>query len=257
MISLLRLIVFVTLLCLLAVGCSRQESGTAQAPTPTARQPSKTLSDPLTDQEVRTFLAVLETLPGKAAPEFLPLSQVTASDRLTAAQLADLYRQEFRAMFDAARHGGRWRKSDQLMETFADNEVTPEDFAALMIRMSCAVAAGKINSQIDLRQVSANADAQVARLVQDIGRLDRALRTKEVIAARRQALDMLQNYVAYSEFTRILQQVPAASLEVVARHRPQLDGHLPQTGNLEQFEQTIEPQIVPTSFEQNPSTSAR
>ena len=198
------------------------------------------------------FLDVLETLPGQQAPEFEPLSQATADERSSAASLVEVYRQEFRAMFDASRHGARWRNDETLMATFTQNDVTPEDFAALMIRMSCAIAAGEISPEVDLREVAAGADAQVARLVEDINRLDAAPRTPQAVDERRQALESLQNFVAFSEFTTILREVPEASREVVARHRSQLAGHLPQTGTVEQFERTIESKVVPTSFEQIP-----
>lgn len=250
----LRLLVFVMLLCLLALGCSRQQSETTQAPTPSAHQASSTLSDPLSEQEVRTFLAVLDTLPGNQAPEFEPLSQATVSDRLSAAQLVEFYRQEYRAMFDASRHGARWRKNDELMATFARHNVTPEDFASLMIRMSCAIAAGTISPQVDLNQIGANTDAQVAGLVKDITRMDAGPRTQDVVNGRRQAVELLQNYVAYSEFVRILQEVPPASRELVARHHSRLAGHLPQTGNLDNLEHASDPQVVPTSFDQGPAS---
>lgn len=246
----LRFVLLLILLCLLAVGCSRQQAAQSDAPTPSAHLPARQLSDPLTEQEVRLFLEVLETLPDQQAPEFEPLSQVTADERFSAARLTEVYRQEYREMFDASRHGARWRNDETLMATFAQHDVTPEDFAALMIRMSCAIAASAISPEVDLQQVSDNADAQVARLVEDINRLDAAPRTTQSVDYRRQALESLQNFVAFSEFTKILREVPAASREVVARHRSQLAGHLPQTGTVEQFERTIESKVVPTSFEQ-------
>jgi hypothetical protein len=250
----LRLLVFVLLMCLLPSGCSRQQSETSEAPTPTVHQPSTSFSDPLTEQEIETFLTVLDSLPGKQAPDFEPLSQATASERYSPAQLVEVYRQEYRAMFDAARHGARWRKSDKLMATFARHHVTPEDFASLMIRTSCAVTAGAIGPQVDLRRVSVNADAQVARLVENITRLDAAPRTQDVVEQRREALDALQNFVAFSEFTRLLQDVPAASCEMVARHRARLDGHLPQTGGIEALQRAINSRIVPAGYEQAPGT---
>jgi hypothetical protein len=250
----LRLLVFVMLMCLVALGCSRQQSDATQAPTPTSHQPSTTLSDPLSEQEVQTFLAVLEALPGNQAPEFEPLSQATASDRLSAAQLVEVYRQEYRAMFDASRHGERWRQSDELMATFARHNITPEDFASLMIRMSCAIAAGAMSPQIELNRICDHADAQVARLVEDITRRDAGPRTQDAVDYRRQAAESLQNSVAYSEFVRILRDVPPASREMVARYHSRLAGHLPQAGTVEGLKRTLDSQIVPTGFEQTPAS---
>lgn len=250
----LRLLVFVLLLCLLPAGCSREQSQTSEAPTQSVHRPSTTLGDPLTEQELETFLAVLDALPGKQAPEFEPLAQATASDQYSANQLVEVYREEYRAMFDASRHGARWRKNDEMTKTLSRYDVTPEDFAALMIRTSCAVTAGAISPQVDLRRVSADADAQVARLVEHLTGLDDAPRTPDVVERRREALEALQNLVAFSEFTRILQNVPAASLELVARHRSRLAGHLPQTGSMEGLEQAINSQIVPAGFEQDPAS---
>jgi hypothetical protein len=250
----LRVLVFVLLVCSLPVGCSREQSETTEAPTPSDHRPSTTFRDPLTEQELQTFLTVLETLPGKQAPEFEPLSQSAASNRYSAAQLVEVYRHEYRAMFDASRHGARWRKDDGLMATFTRHDVTPEDFAALMVRMSCAITAAAIDPQTDLHGLSANADDQVARLVETISRLDAAPRTQDVIEHRREALDALQNFVAFSEFTRLLQDVPSASRELVARHRSRLAGHLPQAGSIEALERAINSQIVPAGFEESPAS---
>lgn len=244
-----RLLSALALFCALTVGCAQQESP-SDAPTPSVRRPATTLGDPLTDEEIRTFLNVLQSLPNQRAPEFEPLSQVTASERMTASQLVDVYRQEYRAMFDASRHGERWRKSAGLMSTFSQHHVKPEDYAALMIRISCAITANTISQDVDLSETSAKADAHIDQLVNQIKQLDQSARTPTSAELRLQALESLQNLVAFSEFTRVLVDVPDDSCRVVARYRDRLAGHLPKPGHIDRFERTIESQVVPTSFQQ-------
>lgn len=237
---------------LLIVGCgSGGES--VDAPTPTVHMPSQSLDDPLTEDEVATFLKVIDDLPGGTVPEFEPLSQVTASDRLRAEQLADIYRQEYRAMFDASRHGERWRKDGRLMQTFERFHVEPEDFAALMIRMSCAVAANAISSRVDLSAASERAEDQLRQTISRIDRIDAAPPTADRQPRRQPLLEALQELVALSEFSRILVNVPQASRDVIARRRGELLQHLPETGSVELFERTVESEIVPTSFQRVPA----
>ena len=237
----------VCLTILLLGGCGRDE-GAGDSPTPVVHRPSTSLDDPLRDEEVSTFLRVVEDLPGKEVPSFEPLSQVTASDRMSAEQLVDVYRQEYRAMFDASRHGERWRKDRQLMETFGRHRVSPEDFASLMIRMSCAVAANAINSRVNLSETSSRADEQLLQTISRIDRLDTAPPTAQRQQQRQPLLEALQELVALSEFGRILAGVPAESRDVIARHRTDLVRHLPETGSVELFERTEESEILPTSF---------
>ena len=86
-------------------GCG-VESPQGDAPTPMLRAAKHGLSDPITQRDVETFLTIVGELPGERPPEFDPLSQATVTDHLSAHQLADVYRQEYRAMFDASRQRG-------------------------------------------------------------------------------------------------------------------------------------------------------
>jgi len=210
---------------------------------------ARTLREALTEDEVRTFLHVLQSFPDQTAPEFEPLSQVTASERMTADQLVDIYRQEYRAMFDAARHGERWRKSDELMSTFSQHDVMPEDFASLMIRISCAITANTISPDLDLTQTTSKADREIDQLVEKIDRMDQLSSSPANAELRLQALGSLQNLVAFSEFTRVLIEVPDDSRRVVAKYRDRLAGHLPKSGHIDHFERTIESQVVPTNYQ--------
>lgn len=228
-------------------GCS-EENSNSQAPTPTAYRASRDFQDPLTEREISRFLTVVRSLPDGCLPEFEPLDQGTARKGTSASHLADIFRQEYRAMFDAARHGQRWRRQETLVAVFDHHGTTPEDFASLMIRLSCAVAASTLSSDVDLAVVTERADRQVASLIRRIDNLDSVAQSPSRFELRGQLLDSLQQYVAFSEFARLLSEVPKESLAVVSRYHAQIAAYLPRSGSIEGFERTIESSVVPTSF---------
>jgi hypothetical protein len=249
MISSLRSRAVLSTLSLLALaGCSG-EPPALSAPTPVAAHPAKSLADPLTEQEARRFLEILDSLPDGKVPAFEPLAQATALKSMSGAQLVRIYRQEYRAMFDAARHAQRWREDPELMAVLAEHQTTPEDFASLMIRMSCAITAGTLSADVDLPLVQQKAEQQVKDLIAQVDRLQSGSRTPATIDARLQSLDALQEIVAFAEFARLLLEVPHENFAVVQRHRSRLIKYLPQAGSIENFERTIESSVVPTSFE--------
>lgn len=244
-----RPVLVVILLAGMLTGCNDADLA-IEAPTPSVRMPTRSIRDPLTEAEVQTFLSVLHALPDGQAPDFEPLSQATAREEMSASQLADIFRQEYRAMFDASRHGERWRSDKALMQVFAANGTSPEDFAALMIRMSCAITASTLSPEVDLTVAAEKAEAQVSDLIADVDYAGRGSRTPTAIMQRRESLEALQDLVAFSEFARILIDVPAESFAVVARHRSRLAEHLPHADSAERFERTIDSHIVPTGYHQ-------
>ncbi|MCA9076475.1 MAG: hypothetical protein KDA93_15725 [Planctomycetaceae bacterium] len=250
-------LVALTLLALsgLISGCSDSQSQSNEV-TPVARSQPASLSTPLTDTEIETFLNVAASMPDGELPKFMPLSKSTIDDRLPPETLINAYRLEYRSMFDATGQAIRWRRDSDFIRLLSALQTDPEEFASLMTRIGCAVASSTVMSQLNLEDASAKATEQLTRLCSQITALDEFAATNQVnpiaVNQRRQPLvDQLKSLVALLEFSRILSAVPEESRTVIDRHREQILAHLPSRGDLEMFERTLDAPavIVPASHE--------
>ena len=237
------------------VGCGDSQSQSIEV-TPVALSQPASLSTPLTDAEIETFLNVAARMPDGELPEFVPLSKSTIDDRLPPETLINAYRLEYRSMFDATGQATRWRRDSDLTRLLSELSTDPEEFASLMTRIGCAVASSTVMSQFNLEDASAKAGEQLAHLSSQITALDELATTKRVnpiaVTQRRQPLvDQLKSLVALSEFSRILSTIPEESRTVIDRHREEILAHLPNRGDLKMFERTLNAPavIVPASHE--------
>lgn len=239
----------------LIVGCSDSQSQSPEV-TPVARSQPASLSTPLTDAEIETFLNVAANMPGGELPQFAPLSKSTIDDRLPPTTLIDAYRFEYRSMFDATGQASRWRRDQELVQRLAEHQCDPEEFASLMTRIGCAIASSTVMSRFNLDDASAKASEQLAHISSQITALDELAATKRVnpiaVTQRRQPLvDQLKSLVALSEFSQILSTIPDESRSAINRHRDEILVYLPDRGELNMFERTLNAPavIVPASHE--------
>ncbi len=237
-------------------GCGGPEAVT-EPETPVAHRAATSFNTPLNEEEIRTFLEIVGDLPEGRAPEFAPLARAVVDDRLPAETLVTAYRQEYRRMFDPVEQGSRWRRDPELMAALTSRGVEPEEFASLMARLGCAVAAATVSSRLNLSEASAKSDQQLQAIVSRIGQWDNAAASGAAspfdVSQRRQPLvDQLKDLVALSEFSRLLLSIPDESRAVISRYQQELAVHLPQTDSLRLFERTLETDavIVPVNFQQ-------
>ncbi len=239
----------------LSNGCG-DSGGSAVELTPTARRQPASFTTPLTSADIQTVLNVADDMPEGKLPEFVPLAKSTIDDRMPAAKLIEAYRSEYRRMFDPVEQASHWRRDAQLTQTLAAHETTPEDFASLLTRIGCGVAASTVKSQFNLHDTSAKASEQLATITSQMDALDQHATNPRVrpvaIEQRRQPLvDQLKSLVALAEFSAILASVPPQTAEVIAQHRDALASLLPEGSELEMFERTLDAPavIVPVSHE--------
>ena len=245
----------VLLVLTLLSGCGGSEAVTEPS-TPVAHRAATSSDTPLSEEDVRMFLDIVRDLPEGKAPEFAPLARSAVDDRLSAETLVTVYRREYHRMFDPTEQGSRWRRDRELMKTLTLHGVEPEEFAILLTRMGCAVAAGTVSSRFNLTEASAKADQQLQTIISRIDEWDSraasgTASSTRVTQHRQLLVDQLKELVALSEFSRLLLSVPEESRTAIARHQQELAVYLPQTSDVGRFERTLDAEavIVPTNFE--------
>lgn len=83
----------------LTIGCSDSPENAVEV-TPVARRQPASLTAPLTPVDIRICLNVAAEMPEGKLPEFVPVGQSIIDDRMSAKQLIEAYRTEYRRMFD-------------------------------------------------------------------------------------------------------------------------------------------------------------
>ncbi len=251
-----RFLSFALSLLVFVCGCGGSEAVT-EPETPVAHRSATSFDTPLDEEEIRTFLEIVRALPEGRSPEFAPLPRSAVDDRLPSETLVTAYRQEYRRMFDPVEQGSRWRRDRELMAILTSRGIEPEEFASLMTRLGCAVAAGTVSSRLNLTAASAKSDRQLQAIISRIDKWDNAAASGAAtpldVSQRRQPLvDQLKDLVALSEFSRLLLSIPEESRVMIARHKQELAVHLPQADSLRLFERTLDTDavIVPVNFEQ-------
>ncbi|MFG0332554.1 MAG: hypothetical protein ACF8TS_04245 [Maioricimonas sp. JB049] len=249
---------FLILLC--ASGCG--ETATESVPAiPTAgseapQSSSPSMDAPLTDADVVTFLTVVKALPDGQVPPLRAKSLDVTGTVDSPAALAQAWRNEFRKRFDPEYHADLWADDEALQIVLAEHNLTPGEFASLVMRISFAMTSLAAESRLDVGELRTQSEQQLHSLVQKLAALDTAAQNDPSNAPlfrhrREQAARTLAEVVAVSEFGRLLQRVPAENRAAISRHREQLNATLPQGGNLAHFERTLESGtgIVPASHE--------
>ncbi|MCA9024514.1 MAG: hypothetical protein KDA86_04800 [Planctomycetaceae bacterium] len=239
----------------LTIGCSDSPENAVEV-TPVARRQPASLTAPLTPADIRICLNVAAEMPEGKLPEFVPVGQSIIDDRMSAKQLIEAYRTEYRRMFDPVEQARHWRSDEQLVQILTEQGTTPEEFASLLTRVGCGIAAHTMKSKLNLDEASAKASEQLAEIVLKMDAMDQQKANPRVspvaIAQRRQPLvDQLKSLVALSEFSAVLSSVPPQTTDVISQHWEALASLLPAGGELDMFERTLDAPavIVPASHE--------
>ena len=140
-----------------------------------------------------------------------------------------------------------------MRQALADCGLEPEPFAALLVKMSTAVVRESLGAEIDLAEQGRQADRAVASLCGQLDGLDGDPRLSPAVRnARAELLSaVLKESVAYREFVRLLEDVPAESVAAVARRADLLRRLMPATETLTAFEEKLKSQgqVMRASYE--------
>jgi len=223
------------LLLILAVsGCGAKSESpqTVQQIPVVQRDPaSANLSRPLTPAEIEQFLLIISQLPGGQAPEYLPVEFAGLTSGTTLPAQIEQYRQAIRRAISPARQAAQWQQQPLLRSHLEQTGCSMEEFADLMLRVSSAWSASVVTSQATSPDIQQGIQQQIEQLQLELQRPDAKGFEAE------QKLRILEELVAFSEFTRLLQQVPAESLLSISRARRELSQVMPESSWLNQATQ--------------------
>lgn len=239
-----------SLVFLAVPGC---EEGVSDLPEPLpVSGPLKTPADPLTAAELDRFLKIVQAHPQQRAPEFSPPDEdggVREEESVTA--LVAESRARYRKFFDPQRQGDVWAKDREWSRVLHQQGIAPAEFAALVARVSCAIARVRLEGRTDLPELSRLARQEIDQLSTQLNHVPRTLPQanhqifpsmsdpKSQMAVRAQALIQLSRDVALLEFSESLLRVPAENCALVKQYAAQLRPLLPQ-GRKDPFAELVE-----------------
>jgi len=192
---------------------------------------------PLEAEDISLFLSVIRHLPGQQPPEFVESDLIP----LQSAQQLDLavtqMRASIRHALTAERQVAAWDQQLELKRAFQSLAVAPLEFANLMLRISCAWSAWQVGQERPLDEARELLDFRISQLMQELH-----FYPAEESLDRKQLLEVLEELVMLSEFVRLLEQVPPASLQAVADAQAELRKVLPKTSLREEFAHYVDSQ---------------
>jgi hypothetical protein len=243
-------------------GCGSGESPVEKAPRRAVAIAAAETTQPLTEEDVDNFLALVEQLPKKAVPGFQTAAARRHPDGLNGRQLAAAYQREFEDAYRPAVQARRWQRNHDLTDALEEAQVDPEAMASLLVRLSSAVAREALDDRVDLKTLEKRTEAAIRRLCDqyddlpkgDPGQLSSVDKTR-----RERIIAAIQEAVAFRQFTHLLANVPQESLDVVTARREELASYLPVGETVAAFEKRSESaaMILQASHEEPAAPRAR
>lgn len=204
----------------------------------------KPLEEPLTDDEVQSFIELVRLLPDGKPPALTPVPGREGSKARTPEESVLAWRQEVRNALTVDTLMQGWAPRSTVQRALRERQVTPRALTSLMLRMSCAMAANAMGGS---RQVAAQrviADEKVESLVARIHQLERS-RAKP----SESLWEALGEAASLAEYLALLSEIPAESQQWVAAHQDELKSMLPVTSNLSASPESREDhRITPIQF---------
>lgn len=235
---------------LVGQGCSQTKTDSADASIPvqhTQSSPGSGTDSFLTPHEIALFLNVVRHLPDQQPPEFVESEVIPLKSTTNIEQAVQVTRASIRNAITAERQVTEWEQSLPLKRAFHELQVEPAEFARLMLKISCAWSAWQIRQERPLLEACEQLDARIAQLTLQAQHLPDFADPPE----ERELLGVLEDLVVLSEFLRLLEQVPAQSLQAVAQAQAELRRVLPESSLREEFARYLDAQsrILRAGFE--------
>ena len=222
-----------------AAGCADRTAPAPARTTPPARRLSvtaKPVTEPISDQEVRTFLNIVSHLPEGQVPEFNNLGDPPQLAGQPVREFVAELRRDYQQRLDADVQGRAWGADPFLSQTFRELEIDPAAFASLATRISVSHSALAIREKVPLAATRRDLVSRIESLISDL----EAPLPHVTDFTRRHHVGALREVVALYEFLTLLQQVPQESLQVVTEHRAPLEPLLPLAESIANFERREE-----------------
>lgn len=250
---------WILLACLLCQGCGESPAPTeAISSSEELRLPAdlaiteKPLHEPLTDDEVLSFIELVRSLPGRKPPEFSPVPGSDGPNTRTPEESVAAWRQAVRDALTVDTLMQGWAPRSTVRRALSEHHVTPRAFTSLMLRMSCALAADAMGGSRSVAAQRVLADEKVESLVAKFHQYDRTqTQPPESLT------DALGEAASLAEYLALLSSVPAESQMLVAEHQEDLQAMLPVATQLSASPESHEDhRITPVSFEE-PARNAK
>lgn len=250
----------VALVCLLLVGCN--ESPTPSEPVAVEVELSlsedweiieKPLDDPLTDDEVVSFIELVRRLPDGKPPVLSPVPGSQGDKASTPEESVLAWRKTVREALTVDTLIQGWSPRPAVRRVLTEHQVEPRAFTSLMLRMSCALAAEAMGGSRAVAAQRVIADEKVESLVARMHQYERMHQT-----APESLHEALGEAASLAEYMALLSSVPRESQQAVAAHEEELKSILPVASNPSASPESVEDHhITPVSFEQPIQQPAR
>lgn len=225
-------LLFVTILC----GCGASES---TAPLPSRPDLSSLIqqapvSQPLSVSELKAFLLVMRELPRIETPlmaDFgLPADELAAGVEAMRSRLRGTLQNDILAE--------RWLSDPRVRRILREFQVEPQAFASLSLRVSATWSARIVSQGVRVSIIRRHVEQDLTRVLQELQSHSQVLSRLD----QQELTESAANCVALSEFLMLLEQVPAESLELVARAEADLRQVLPRDAGVNAFVQKLDSQ---------------
>lgn len=198
---------------------------------------------PVTKQDLANFLAVIEHLPNQQVPPFAKIeSGQQFAQHSNLQQDIDDLRRSYRSVFDPRLQGTEWKQDSKLTASFDQMQIAPEEFAALVIKISLSWSATAIRGEIPILATQRKLREQLAKLefellhpLPDQSKYERDHR-----------ISAIRETVALSELLDLVSAVPDQSIAVMKANADLMKKHLPPARLKASFEQCFEssPKVI-------------
>jgi len=233
---------------LLGQGCARTPLDQMAESEIRVREQSTAASEAaLTPSDIALFLKVIQHLPGQQPPEFVESEMIPLQGTHRLDQSVHQMRMSIRDAVTAERQVAEWEQQLPVKRTFVELGVDPHQFAQLMLNISCAWSAWQIRQERPLPEARQQLDTRIEQLMSQARQLPDSVDPIE----EKELLNVLEELIVLSEFLRLLEQVPAENIDIVAQARSELRQILPESSLREEFSRYVDSQsrILRAGFE--------
>jgi hypothetical protein len=185
------------------------------------------LSNPpvLSEDELAVFVTLMKAKPEKLQPEFLPIKTPTIPDYVTPQQFLSAQRRHLRARFDIGQQAILFSSHPSWKKLLAEQQVEPEVFASLLLRVSCAVMSEQFSTNIDFSKQLLRIHERINVVVSELATLEASLKQLPHESGRQERLRLqrqLTSLAALELYAAMLNGVPAESRQLIREHSKEL-----------------------------------
>lgn len=226
--------VLVVMFCTVS-GCLQSSSEVASAKINVSLV-NVSATTPLTQQEVKDFLTVVDALPNQSIPPFLASPSPLPKDQQGVRQYVADLQQHFRQRLDTQIQADAWAHDPEYAATFEALDVDPAAFCSLVSRVSCAWSARSVGQKLPIAVTRHRLQSQLQELMISLESSRQPLTQFE----RDQLRQGIQETVALSEFIVLMDAIPTESIQAVDQFAAQLTDILPDSTSVAAFEKRFE-----------------